>query len=195
MNKNTEVKTKEELINELKKRISAHLKIITPKLRLGAHDWNKAEKEAIAAAYFEITKMSTGIGTTGNGMTATGLLGKGRVLDTGCSSCVNSALSIIKNFLAAAGTPIEPMKAAAVKPTAKTAEPNNTDKGEGDDGNTDTGDGEEGLLYAPSDKNWRKNHETIDAAAVELDFVFSEEVKTKQDKIEALEAHIKTLND
>ncbi len=132
--------------------VKPHLKVIQPKLDIKAKDWNKEEKDAIAAAYFEITKVSTG---------------RGRPLDTGCASCVDGAVNIINNYVAAsAGEVVD-----------------NSDHSEDVD-----------LLFAPSNTQWRKNHDSINAAAKELEYTFTETEITKGDRIAALEAHMVEIN-
>lgn len=65
--------------------IQEQLELIQPKLDINAIDFSKAEKEALAEAYFHVTKQSTGFG---------------RSLDTGCESCVVGAANIIRNYQA-----------------------------------------------------------------------------------------------
>jgi len=67
--------------------IDKHIDKLRPKIAAGGRDWTSSEKEAIEAAYFEITKVST-------------VRKKGRTLDLGCSSCIESAVNIIKNYIA-----------------------------------------------------------------------------------------------
>lgn len=149
------------------KAIKQEIKTIRAKLDIGASDWTKDEKEAIAKAYFEITKESTT---------------KGRVLDTGCTSCVASATNIIKNYLTAIDEPVKEETAI----TAKTSEPATV--------GTKDSDKDADLIFSPKDKEWRKNLDSISAAAKELEFTFDEKDVTKAQRITALEAHMKELN-
>lgn len=64
--------------------IDTEIQLLLPKLSIKASDFNKEEKEALAKAYFEITKVSTG---------------KGRMLDLGCHSCILNATTIVNNYL------------------------------------------------------------------------------------------------
>lgn len=64
--------------------IEQEIALIQPKLDIKASDWTKEEKEAIAKAYFEVTKLS---------------VGRGRNLDLGCVSCISGAVGIINNYL------------------------------------------------------------------------------------------------
>lgn len=174
--------------------IDSHIKIVRAKLDAHGHDWTKIEKEAIAKAYFEITKVSTT---------------KGRVLDTGCDSCVMSAVNIVKNYLAVIG---EPVKDKAIKAARKIAEPAtandakkaidtgraalNQDEVVSKDNVDDStaNKEEEEMIFSPTDKQWRKNLDSISAAAKELEFTFDEKNVTKAQRIAALEAHMKELN-
>ena len=65
--------------------IEESLKTLKPKMDIGASDWTKKEKECIEQCYHEITKVSVGFG---------------RTVDLGCSECVQSAVNIIKNYVA-----------------------------------------------------------------------------------------------
>lgn len=174
--------------------IASHIKIIRAKLDVGGRDWNKNEKEAIARAFFEITKHSTG---------------KGRVLDVNCESCVVSAVNIVKNYLAAIGEPVKSKlpKAATKAPSIvtpvddkKAATENGTndanDAGSeaGGEDNDTSDEGEAEMIFAPTDKQWRKNLDSINAAAKELEFTFNEKDVTKAQRIKALEDHMKMLN-
>jgi hypothetical protein len=174
------------------KGIASHIKIIREKLDVGGRDWTKIEKEAIAKAYFEITKVSTG---------------KGRVLDVNCESCVVSAVNIIKNYLEAIGEPVKAKlpKAATKAPTIVTpVDDKKDDDNKGiagdtsDAGEEDTGDtsdaGEEEMIFAPSNKQWRKNLETVAEAAKELEYTFTDKATKKAQRIKALEDHMKMLN-
>lgn len=145
--------------------IDAHIQTILPKLNIDAQDWNKKEKEAIAEAYFEITKVSTDTS-------------KGRNLDLGCSSCVQGAVAIIKNYLSAVfrADNREMLKAdedlLGLEPTEK-------EKMDAQD--------------IPSNRQWRKNVTSIIEAARELEYIIPVEAKTKKQMIDAVENHIKEL--
>jgi len=66
------------------KKIDKKIDKLKKKLDIGAKDWTPAEKGTIEECYFEITKVSVGFG---------------RTVDLGCDSCVDSAVSIIKNYI------------------------------------------------------------------------------------------------
>lgn len=83
--------------------IDEHIAVIRPKIDLGTTDWTKGEKESIEKCYFEITKVSTGAG---------------RTVDLGCSDCVNSAVNIVKNYLALIANEAPEQK--AVQPWSET---------------------------------------------------------------------------
>lgn len=166
--KTTDKKT--ETLTDIEKNISGEIKMIRAKLDINASDWSKAEKEAIAKSYHEITRFSTG---------------RGRPVDTGCSSCVSNAVTIIKNFLAAIGKPV---KDGTVKPARKAValKDNDTD--------AEAGINDDEHLFAPKNKDWRKNHDSISEAAAELEYTFAENEVTKAERVAALEKHITEIN-
>lgn len=94
--------------------------------------------------------------------------GKGRNLDIGCSSCIEGAVNIINNYL---------LLSANEEPSS-----------------ADVWKDESPSPMEPSNKQWRKNQDSIDAAALELGVSFPEDITSKKDKIAALEAHIESLN-
>lgn len=63
--------------------IESEIQLLEPKLNINASDWTREEKEAIAKAYFEITKVSRT---------------KGLMVDLECGSCVATAVVIINNY-------------------------------------------------------------------------------------------------
>jgi hypothetical protein len=85
--------------------LKSALKTIAPKMKINATDWTADELAAISAAYYVITKESTGERT-------------GRIVDEGCNSCVAGAVGIIRNYLAQQPTAAEP---TAAEPTAAEA--------------------------------------------------------------------------
>lgn len=157
--------------------------LLEPKFALNTKDWNAKEKEAIAKAYFEITKVS---------------VGKGRSLDLGCSTCVEDATVIIKNYLKAVAK--EQMKGAAAieDENSKTIihkadnKTNVEDKVNGEPGEKAVDNHLKNLKQGATvtDDKWKSNHETIDAKAKELNFVFPSDNMTKKEKITAIEEHL-----
>jgi hypothetical protein len=130
--------------------IDADIDVISPKMQIGASDWTAVEKQHIEKCYYSITKVS---------------VGWGRTVDLGCSDCIQSAVNVIKNYLALVNR-TEESNPVPSKAPAKTV--------------------------SKSTQDWKASVASVDTHAKALGLSFPKGTKTKAQKIAFVEAQSTT---